>query len=487
MTSIDDKSAPVKEELESASVDVEPEISEEHKQYLIAKHGTYHLSPLPTMNDNDPLNWSNGMKFLQLGMVAFHGFMTTFLTTGLVPVAGVYAQKFNMPTSRIAYLISVQILVVGVFPIVWVPFMDRYGKRLLLIISTVGSMAFSLGSVFCNTYGSMMAMRIMQSVFISPGIAVGGSIVNETTFSHQRGSRSGIWAISVNLGTMVGAFLMGFVAGHQDAKYIHVVFTCINFGQAVCYVFLGKESSYNYNDLTRNEPNRFKQLRFKTIFPENRITLKRIVYPLKFFGNLKIFIPTFAYSVCFLQANIAMNIEIPEVMVAKFALGPQALGLQFISFIIGTAIGEVGGYMSDRLVAWGQKNGKGPSFRLWLTYPGFIACCVGLIIFGVQIEHAKTWNVTPLVGCAFASFGLQIMTSPIIAFCIDMDHKDASAIVVFITAVRQVLAFIGPFYFPHMYSDLGFAKSYGIMASLIGALSLIPMFILHYLAASKGK
>lgn len=487
MTSIDDKSAPVKEELESASVDVEPEISEEHKQYLIAKHGTYHLSPLPTMNDNDPLNWSNGMKFLQLGMVAFHGFMTTFLTTGLVPVAGVYAQKFNMPTSRIAYLISVQILVVGVFPIVWVPFMDRYGKRLLLIISTVGSMAFSLGSVFCNTYGSMMAMRIMQSVFISPGIAVGGSIVNETTFSHQRGSRSGIWAISVNLGTMVGAFLMGFVAGHQDAKYIHVVFTCINFGQVVCYVFFGKESLYNHKDLSRNETNRFKQLRFRAIFPENRITLKDTFYPMVFFTNWRIFIPTFSYSMCFLHGNIALNIEIPEVMYIKFGLGPQALGLQFISFIVGAAIGEVGGYMSDKLVAWGQKRGRGPSFRLWITYPGFATCIIGLVVFGVQIDAATSWNVTPLIGCALASFGLQIMTSPFIAYCIDMDHKQAGAIILFITVVRQTLAFIGPFYFPVMFAKLGFTVAYSVMAGIIAGLAFIPTLVLQIKDAKSGK
>ncbi|KAI5967168.1 hypothetical protein CANMA_003225 [Candida margitis] len=488
MTSLaDDKEVRTKEEVEDITTEDEPEISEEHKQYLIAKHGTYNLVPLPSMNDDDPLNWSNGMKHLQLGMVAFHGFMTTFLTTGMVPVAGVYSEKYNMPTSRIAYLISVQILLVGVFPLIWVPLMERYGKRLLLIISTLGTMCFSLGSVFSNTYGTMMAMRVLQAVLISPGIAVGGSIVNETTFSHQRGSRSGVWAISVNLGTMVGAFLMGFVAQYQDAKYIHVVFTLINFGQAVCYFFFGKESSYNHNDLSRNESNRFKQLRFKAIFPENHITIQKIIYPGIFFSNLRIFIPTFAYSVCFLQANIALNIEIPEVMVGKFALGPQALGLQFLSFIIGTAIGEVGGYMSDKLVAWGQGRGRGPSFRLWLTYPGFAACIIGLVVFGVQIDAANTWNVTPLIGCALAAFGLQIMTSPIIAYCIDMDHKQAGAIVLFITAVRQTLAFIGPFYFPVMYSNLGFTVSYGIMAALIGGLSFIPTLVLHITAARNGK
>ena len=33
-------------------------LSEEHRQYLLAKHGTLDLDPIPDMNDADPYNWS---------------------------------------------------------------------------------------------------------------------------------------------------------------------------------------------------------------------------------------------------------------------------------------------------------------------------------------------------------------------------------------------------------------------------------------------
>lgn len=32
-------------------------ISEEHRQYLLAKHGTLELDPVPSMSDADPYNW----------------------------------------------------------------------------------------------------------------------------------------------------------------------------------------------------------------------------------------------------------------------------------------------------------------------------------------------------------------------------------------------------------------------------------------------
>lgn len=32
-------------------------LSEEHRQYLLARHGTLALDPVPDMNDADPYNW----------------------------------------------------------------------------------------------------------------------------------------------------------------------------------------------------------------------------------------------------------------------------------------------------------------------------------------------------------------------------------------------------------------------------------------------
>lgn len=33
------------------------QLSEEHRQYLLALHGTLDLDPIPDMNDADPYNW----------------------------------------------------------------------------------------------------------------------------------------------------------------------------------------------------------------------------------------------------------------------------------------------------------------------------------------------------------------------------------------------------------------------------------------------
>jgi hypothetical protein len=50
-------------------------LSEEHRQYLIQRHGTLDIDPLPTMSDADPYNWPKYKKILNLAFIAFHACM----------------------------------------------------------------------------------------------------------------------------------------------------------------------------------------------------------------------------------------------------------------------------------------------------------------------------------------------------------------------------------------------------------------------------
>jgi hypothetical protein len=40
-------------------------LTEDHRQYLLARHGTLDLDPIPDMNDADPYNWSGWRVILR--------------------------------------------------------------------------------------------------------------------------------------------------------------------------------------------------------------------------------------------------------------------------------------------------------------------------------------------------------------------------------------------------------------------------------------
>lgn len=60
------------EDLENVHTQLESEevanLSPEHKQYLLERHGTLELDPVPDMSDADPYNWATSkVSLIQLG------------------------------------------------------------------------------------------------------------------------------------------------------------------------------------------------------------------------------------------------------------------------------------------------------------------------------------------------------------------------------------------------------------------------------------
>lgn len=74
-------------------------------------------------------------------------------------------------------------------PLIWLPLASRYGRRPIWLLSTIGGGFFNVGCALAQSYGALMALRILQALFISPGIAMGQAVVAESFFAHQRGQK----------------------------------------------------------------------------------------------------------------------------------------------------------------------------------------------------------------------------------------------------------------------------------------------------------
>jgi len=187
--------------------------------------------------------------------------------------------------------------------------------------------------------------------------------------------------------------------------------------QFIAYLFLGPETRYIRKGVEhRGSPFVQEFFTFKRIDP-TPLTWYDFVQPLTFFRYTCVFVPAMAYSMIFLFGSILVTVEIPQLFGAKFHFNTQELGLQYIGMIIGNVIGEqIGGFLSDRWMGWRRKRVGHllePEFRLWLSYLGLVSTIVGVVVFLVQIENAKPlhWNVTPIIGAAIASAGVQLVTT----------------------------------------------------------------------------
>ncbi|KAF2715290.1 MFS general substrate transporter [Pleomassaria siparia CBS 279.74] len=463
-------------------------LSEEHRQYLLAKHGTLELDPVPTSSDADPYNWPSWKKIANLILVAFHACMSTFTAAAIIPAYEDIALDFGVTVQKASYLTSLQIAIIGGAPLFWRPLSTRYGRRPILLISLLGSLAFNIGCALTKSYGSMATCRAFTSFFISPAAAIGSAVVVETFFKRDRARYMGIWTLMITLGVPLAPFIFGFVAYRVGYRWIYWILAMINGVQFILYIFLGPETRFLRHNTSHNLPAlKESYFKFSRIDP-TPLSAFEFISPLRMAKYPCVMIPAVAYAMVFLFASVLITVEIPQLFGPKFHFNAQQLGLQFIAIVLGSIIGEqIGGYASDYWMKSGAKKmpvgtRPRPEFRLWLSYFGYALSIIGAVVFLVRIEQAPTghWNVTPDVGAAIAAAGNQVVTTVLITYAVDCYPDEAASIGVFITFVRQIWGFIGPFWFPPMFENVGIANSAGIACALIFCCSLLPTMLLQF-------
>ncbi|WPH00812.1 MFS general substrate transporter [Acrodontium crateriforme] len=481
------------EELGPVQTNIESEeiaaLSSEHRNYLLKRHGTLALDPVPDMHDADPYNWPQSRKIINLLLVAFHAMMSTFTAAAIQSAFENIAEDLGVSLQKASYLTSLFICVLGVAPLFWRPLSNRYGRRPIFLLSLAISLVGNIGCANSPTYATMGLCRAITAFFISPAGAIGSAVVAETFFRSDRARYMGVWTLLLTLGVPVAPLIFGFVALRVGYRWIYYILAITNGVQFLLYLFLGPETRYIRKGVPR-ATSAFKEEYFKfTRIDPTPLRFWDFVQPLTFFKHICVLIPACAYSMIFLFGSVLCSVEIPQLFGAKFHFNTQQLGLQFIGMIVGGVIGEqIGGLLSDSWMnSKKRKTGENPQpeYRLWLSYAGHLLTICGVVVFLVQLGRAPAlhWNVTPIIGAAIASAGNQIVTTILVTYAVDCYRDEASGVGVFITFVRQMWGFIGPFWFPPMFTNVGLYGSAGIAAALMITCSVIPTMFLQW----KGR
>ncbi|OBT90698.1 hypothetical protein VE02_00518 [Pseudogymnoascus sp. 03VT05] len=470
-------------------------LSPEHREYLMQRHGTLELDPIPGMGDADPYNWTSAtlQKVINLILVAFHACMSTFIAASIIPAYQVMAKDLGRPLQDITYLTSLQIAILGVAPLIWKPISHRYGRRPVFLLSLICSLLGNIGCAKSPDYNSMSVCRAIVAFFISPPAAIGSAVVMETFFKKERARYMGIWTLLVTLGVPLSPFIFGFVAERVGYRWIYWILAIVNGVQFILYLFLGPETRYIRTGVTHHGSD-FKQeyLQFSRIDP-SPISAYEFIQPLFLSRKLCILLPAIAYAMTFVFCSVLVSVELPQLFGQKFHFNEQQLGLQFLGIIIGSVIGEqLGGILSDTWMNHrAKKIGRAPApeFRLWLSYPGFLLGIMGIVVFLVRTAQAPElhWNISPVIGIAFAGGGNQIITTVLITYAVDCHPQESASIGVFITFVRQMWGFIGPFWFPAMFENVGVSASAGVAVALMVGVSIFPTAVAHWRGPSFRK
>ncbi|KAN0065355.1 hypothetical protein ACQY0O_001191 [Thecaphora frezii] len=217
--------------------------------------------------------------------------------------------------------------------------------------------------------------------------------------------------------------------------------------------------------------------------------------PLLMARYIVVVVPSVLYAVVFMW-SVGLTIVLPQVFEKPpWSFSALAVGAAFLSAAVGSTVGKfAGGYLADKTVLLFQRRAAPrhdveganegarvvtkPEWRLWASMPHWPIELLGLLLFGIGLQHQLSWPTEVIGGLglyyvATAALGGIFQTY----ICETYLEKSVHGIALF-NLIKCALAFAAPFFIPE-WAFKDFATSYivqGVVAlgtGLIGVLLLI--------------
>lgn len=175
----------------------------------------------------NPMNWGKRYKWTMTGILAGMTFVTTFTSALFSTAIDATSRKFHVSTEVMT--LGTSLFLVGFMfgPILWGPLSELYGRRVPLIIGTLGMCMFQVGvAVALNVY-TIMICRFFAGVFGSAPLAVVGGALADFWDPVQRGISVGIYSMCTFIGPVAAPIIGGYIAesylGWRWTEYIAVI------------------------------------------------------------------------------------------------------------------------------------------------------------------------------------------------------------------------------------------------------------------------
>ena len=148
--------------------------------------------PQPSADPADPLNLPMWRKLAMLAVMSLHPFVVNFTSSSMSSALPIYASTgvFGFPPktfSQLTYFVAVNILMLGVSNLWWVPLANSFGRRPVVLGSLLLLTFSSMWAGLAKSFDSMLAARLFMGIGGGPADAVSPDVVGEIFFVHQRG------------------------------------------------------------------------------------------------------------------------------------------------------------------------------------------------------------------------------------------------------------------------------------------------------------
>ncbi|KAK0619731.1 major facilitator superfamily domain-containing protein [Immersiella caudata] len=203
--------------------------------------------PVPTSDPADPLNWEPWRKMSCLGSVSLYAFVCNFISASITPALPIWNLSFPhdpRPFDDLIRFVALNVLLLGLGNIFWVPLANIFGRRPSLVFSSLILFVATACGAFISDFNRVLAIRALQGLGSSVSETVCVTIVGGIFFVDERGTKMAFFTASLASGSVVGGICGGYIAARLGWFAIFKINAALSGTAFLCAVFLVPETIY---------------------------------------------------------------------------------------------------------------------------------------------------------------------------------------------------------------------------------------------------
>jgi hypothetical protein len=364
----------------------------------------------------------------------------------------------------------------------------KFGRRPVMLGSLVAFAAGLIGCSQCNTFGSLMACRIIQNLGSGVCEALPVQLVNDIFFIHERGKRLGYYTVALCLGATGPLYAGYMLAGGYSWRLFFYVEFAFAMALLIMAFFFVEETSYNREAskaqlgaaITPEENEKGAATNLSEI-PSNAQGRKSFVSTLKPWSGINRDAPFFSvmwrsftyflvppvfwvvttYGIYIGLGALAFNFTFPIKIVAPpYNWSQENSGLIAVANAVGFFLAFPFTTSSDRLAARLTKRNnmiREAEMRLGVMLPGMLIAPAGLILYGFTAEKDLHW-FGYMAGVAMTNWGAYFYFTFTLAYAVDSYTVNLSEMLIAMNLGKQAISFGMGIYLLDWILEIGYAK-----------------------------
>ncbi|KAK3900582.1 major facilitator superfamily domain-containing protein [Staphylotrichum tortipilum] len=428
------------------------------------------LYPVPADDPNDPLQWSNTRKNLILVVCSLYSFLSNSALLGPSVYIGIYAGEFGVDFTTASNLISYANLAFGFGSLLLVPAYHKWGRRPVMLGSLFVYCAGLLACSQVNSYGGLMAARVIHAFGSSVCEALPVQLVNDIFFLHERGKRLGYYTICLCFGATGPLYAGYMLAGGYSWRlffYVEFAFGCALF---ILAFFVVEETLYHRapqadsaSEISGSQheekdkssdvvaaaavtPRKtfLQTLKFWGAYDKDTQFFMMIARSFTYFFVPHVFWVITTYGIYIGLGALAFNYTFPlKITAPPYNWSETSSGLIAVASFLGYLFAIPFMTSSDRLAAHlTRKNGgiREAEMRLGVMLPVMLLSPAGLILYGFAAEKNLHW-IAYFAGVTMNNFGSYFYFTFTLAYAIDSYTANISEMLIAMNLGKQAISF----------------------------------------------